>query len=251
MSTTELAGNRVMAKEDDLLVKQIASISEIVSEMKKFEELKGKLLDKEDIQVISDKNYTKKSGWRKLALAFGISTEIIRQEIKTQEDGSFIWLFTVRATAPNGRHTECVASCHSKERSFAHLQHDVFAVAQTRATNRAISDLIGCGEISAEEVAPDEVKEAVEQVRPVGPSASTTTKGFIHYFSRPLPAELIPYVKEGVERICADHVPASFQLRPSDSGESELTSVFIKDVPSDSINMIKNRLKELETEIQG
>jgi hypothetical protein len=37
---------------------------------------------------------------------------------------------------------ESSASCSSNERDFNNLNHDVRATAQTRATNRSISDLI-------------------------------------------------------------------------------------------------------------
>jgi len=45
------------------------------------------------------------------------------------------------------------AIASSKEKSrWAHEEHDVYALAHTRAKNRAIADLIGGGEVSAEEI---------------------------------------------------------------------------------------------------
>src|ERR1700674_1112033 len=73
-----------------------------------------------------------------------------------REDGSFVWSFRVRAQAPNGRFTEAVAAGDSRERKFSHIEHDVQATAQTRAKSRAISDLIGAGEVSAEEMMSDQ-----------------------------------------------------------------------------------------------
>jgi hypothetical protein len=123
-----------------------------LAEIKAFEELKSKLLSESDYQNISGKNFIKKSGWRKLALVFNISDQIVESSRKDRPDGSFVWFFKVRAIAPNGRFTEAVGSCDSKERRFSHTEHDVYATGHTRTKSRAISDLIGAGEISAEEM---------------------------------------------------------------------------------------------------
>jgi len=134
------------------IVKPMLKTKDALSEIKAFEEMKSKLLSESDYQSISGKNFIKKSGWRKLALVFNISDQIIKSTKKEKPDGSFVWFFRVRAIAPNGRFTEAVGSCDSKERRFAHAEHDVFATAHTRSKSRAISDLIGAGEVSAEEM---------------------------------------------------------------------------------------------------
>lgn len=134
------------------IVKPIMKAKDALAEIKAFEELKSKLLAESDYQRISEKNFIKKSGWRKLALVFNISDQIIENSRKDRPDGSFVWFFRVKATAPNGRYTEAVGSCDSRERRFAHTEHDVYATAHTRTKSRAISDLIGAGEISAEEM---------------------------------------------------------------------------------------------------
>ncbi|MGI0090646.1 MAG: hypothetical protein ACREBS_02955 [Nitrososphaerales archaeon] len=135
------------------IVKPIVKTKDAVNDMRAFEELKANLLSASDYQAISGRNFIKKSGWRKLALVFNISDQIIESSKAVRdEDGSFVWSFKVRASAPNGRFTEAVASCDSRERRFSHVEHDTFATAHTRAKSRAISDLIGAGEISAEEM---------------------------------------------------------------------------------------------------
>ena len=98
------------------------------------------------------KAYKLKSAWRKLATAFNLSVEIRQEEKEVREDGSFVVKIIARVVAPNGRFVEGTGSCSSKERNFAHLEHDVRAQAETRAKNRAIADMIGGGEVSAEEV---------------------------------------------------------------------------------------------------
>lgn len=119
--------------------------------------MKKQLLDRTDYQTISGKSFIKKSGWRKLALVFNICDEIAKEERDVRDDGSFVWTFRVRAIAPNGRFTEAVGSCDSRERKFSKTEHDVKSTAHTRAKSRAISDLIAAGEISAEEMTSDDL----------------------------------------------------------------------------------------------
>ena len=134
-----------------MLLKPIASTDEIVRAWQDYQELKSKLLSETDYQIIKSKKFIKKSGFRKLATAFGISTSV-EQEERREIKPYFIYEITVKAVAPSGRYATACASCASNEREFAHLENDVRATAQTRATNRAIADLIGGGEVSADEM---------------------------------------------------------------------------------------------------
>jgi hypothetical protein len=117
-----------------------------------FEALKSKLLVDDDYQTIAGKRFIKRSGFRKIAVYFGISDRVLKEERVDREDGSFSWRIMVEAVAPNGRSCIGVGACDSKERSFAHLEHDVYATAHTRAKSRAISDMVAGGIVSAEEV---------------------------------------------------------------------------------------------------
>lgn len=128
------------------------SLTKIVSGMEVFTELKQKILSEVDKQKIGDKIYIKRSGWRKLAFAFNISDEIIKSEKELLADNAFVWRIWVKTTAPNNRYVVGIGSCSSNERAFAHVEHDVYATAHTRAKNRAISDILGSGEVSAEEM---------------------------------------------------------------------------------------------------
>src|SRR5579871_4302917 len=128
-----------MAEPDEkqaAIVRPILKTKDALSELESFENMKARLLVTSDYQMISGKNFIKKSGWRKLALVFNISDQIMESSKVVREDGSFVWSFRVRAQAPNGRFTEAVASCDSRERKFAHIEHDVQATAQTRAKSR-------------------------------------------------------------------------------------------------------------------
>lgn len=69
------------------------------------------------------------------------------------EDASVIRAeFSVKVVAPNGRTMMGYGNCSASERNFAHPDHDIPSTAWTRAINRAVSDLIGWGEVSAEEL---------------------------------------------------------------------------------------------------
>ena len=131
-----------------------------VNALKKFLELKEEVLQENDTVMISGKKYIKRSGWRKIALAFNVSTEIISVE---RDYGSDLKICHVkaRAIAPNGRVSEEIASCDSTEfiyedkdnkKQVKFTIHNMETKAATRAINRAISNLVGGGEVSAEEI---------------------------------------------------------------------------------------------------
>lgn len=149
-ASLELVPNTV---EPYPLVAPVATLEALIDNWNAFVEVKNKLLTAEgtDWLLIQGKPRILKAGWRKVAAAFGISDELVR-ELRREYDGYFSWEMTVRAIAPNGRYAEGVGSCASNERRYAHPDHDVRAQAHTRAKNRAISDLVGGGEVSAEEL---------------------------------------------------------------------------------------------------
>lgn len=144
-----------------LLIKPVASTNDIVSAWQDYQNLKAKLLNESDYQLIQGKNCIKKSGWRKIQTAFSISDELISEERKDYKS-YFVYEVTVKVTAPNGRYTFGVGSCASNERKFAHVEHDVRSTAHTRSKNRGISDLVGGGDVSAEEMVTEEPEEKTE-----------------------------------------------------------------------------------------
>ena len=134
------------------------STTELLAEIDK---VKSSILDSKDIVNIKGKKYINKRWYRKIAIAFSISTEVINEQ-RIIEWEVTIYDFTVRATTPMGRYTEASASCSSEERDFNHLDNDVRATSQTRATNRAISDLVWLWEVSFEEIDNSSNKEIAE-----------------------------------------------------------------------------------------
>lgn len=146
------------------------------AQWKTYEAVKAAILDESDYQIIRGKKFPKKSAFRKLAVFFGLNDEIIEKERVDRDDSTFTWGYTVRATAPNGRYTTGVGLCDSREKQFAHVEHDVKSTAHTRAKNRAISDMVAGGEVSAEEVEAEDTTirkkvdaEAKPTASPQGP----------------------------------------------------------------------------------
>lgn len=103
--------------------------------------------------------FVKKSGWRKIAKAFGLSVTRVESGVERDSEGNPIRAWAVyRAAHANGQTQDGDGYCSVDEDRFANaggrkkLENDMRATATTRAKNRAISDLVGMGEVSAEEV---------------------------------------------------------------------------------------------------
>ena len=165
------------------LVHPVASISAVKEVFEAFEQAKRDLLTPKDVITADGKAYIKKSGWRKIGVFFGLSLQKISEGWVS--DANKVWQVTYRAIAPGGQYQDATAYCSwneamplgrlrnaeeyarkmvaaqrwTPERAKDHidgviakLEHDIRVTAETRAKNRAISDLVGGGEISAEEV---------------------------------------------------------------------------------------------------
>ena len=168
--------NEIVKSENDII--NPVDVEGAVAFWENYQELTEKLLDKSDYQ---GKKFKKKSAWRKYATAFNISDEIIKEEITTDKAGRIIKaVYHVKATLPNGRQGIGVGSLSifSKQTSedespfvlrqkFSDAEHDIPATAHTRAKNRAISDLIGAGEVSAEEIDNKDSKKVIKKQKPV------------------------------------------------------------------------------------
>lgn len=136
------------------------------------------LIGKNDVQKEGSREFKKKSAWRKLQRHFRINT-IVRsiRFVEVNALGSVhngdrhltIAEVTVEAVAPWGQVSQAVGACGFDEESEPEERHDrngnpymtkgkelsladMVATAETRATNRAVSNLIAMGEVSAEEI---------------------------------------------------------------------------------------------------
>jgi|TARA_R110002020_G_scaffold246713_1_gene460576 hypothetical protein len=143
-----------MAQHTVSLVRPTGSTADLVQNMKSYQDLCVALLDDNDWQTIQGKRFPKRSAWRKLAVAYGVSFEIKSAIMNRDEEGNLRSAeFVVRATAPNGRHSDGWGACAVSERNAGRkAEHDIPATAETRAKNRAAADLFGMGEVSAEEI---------------------------------------------------------------------------------------------------
>jgi len=164
-------------REEDKLevLMPVASAEDLVKAMRTFEEIKAKLLTDRDLYDPDGKgDRIKKSGWRKLALAFGISDEIVYENLERDPKNAeeLVWHVRARVRARGGRTAEGVGSASSRERKFAHLEHDLHALAHTRAKSRAIADLLGSSDLVAEEL--EEPVEAASKAPTPTPPRSTT-----------------------------------------------------------------------------
>ena len=102
---------------------------------------------------ISGRKHRKKSYWRAVATAFNLSVTCSEEKHIQAKTGDWGWLCTYRASAPNGRTTDGDGSCFASEKRGAQgTVHNVRSHAHTRAYNRAVSNLVGFGEVSAEEM---------------------------------------------------------------------------------------------------
>lgn len=163
------------------ITRPAAPLSAITQAFHDYEQVRNQILDpRSDFQSIGRRSHPKKSAWRKLAVAFNVTCELLSREYERDAEGQIIRAeVVVRATAPGGRFMDGLGSCDLREKCcdsrrcrngarghrhcdqvdghdpvmhFSHPQHDIPATAMTRATNRACSDLFGFGEVSAEEI---------------------------------------------------------------------------------------------------
>jgi hypothetical protein len=129
--------------------------------MTAYQQVTSAILEADDWQGSPNRkgSFVKKSGWRKIAKAYRLSTELVNLTVDYDpETGLPIRSrATVRAIAPNGQAMDGTGACSIHEPRFAtgrgryKLENDLPATAETRAKNRAISDLTGFGQLSAEE----------------------------------------------------------------------------------------------------
>lgn len=160
------------------MLRPLVAVDEAVRAFNEYQKLKQKLRtagdfvkfkvrrkDPETGQWVEEEKETPTKQWRsKLTRFFGISCEIISETMEYLPDGSFIVRVTARAVAPNGLSMVGDGACHSKTKEkydregnlVGDLYHNTRSHAITRAKNRAVLELVGFGEVSAEEIEEDD-----------------------------------------------------------------------------------------------
>lgn len=118
---------------------------------------KNKIVDKSDFVTIKGREFLKKSGVKKFVNAFNISIECAEERVYELYN-DFHAEYKIRAIMPTGQSVENVGICSKSElvANKNYSLHNLKSTAWTRASNRAILDLVAFGEVSAEEV--DQVK---------------------------------------------------------------------------------------------
>lgn len=195
-----------------------ASAEKILDAFKAFEWMKENIITSNDRQKIGDTSFIKKSGWMKIALACNISLE--KREERVEKVGEeTVYHYTYRAVAPSGRFADADASASSGERKFTHLPHDIRSLAQTRACNRAVSNLVGGGEVSAEEMQnsskePSTYKEA---------NTENPSKELVSDFDEPTPDTDTPVsVTDAIEGVGSDIKDGDLEVTLSKDGKTKV-----------------------------
>lgn len=136
------------------------ALEDVKQAMQAYQQGVRQLLDASDYQSAGrdrngkERKFVKKSGLRKIATWFDLSVELLRDSVERTEDGAIqratVW---ARATAASGRFMDGDGHCDASEERFQEargrqkLENDLRATAATRAMNRAISGLIGMGDL--------------------------------------------------------------------------------------------------------
>ena len=187
----------VANNSDLMIVENVPNVEIAKKQWQAYQDLCKGILDKSDYQKIivkekdpetgkyvsTEREFKKKSAWQKLARAFNVDTKIVEREFQRTKTGRIKEAYyCVLASLPNGRSVESDALCSRSERGKDNVSdHTIMATAKTRATSRAIAELIGAGEVSSDEMTaeyrvaedPDHhyithtpVKEEVIEVKP-------------------------------------------------------------------------------------
>ena len=173
MVKAELIENPEVPKETGLITQDnVPDVDIAIEQWDAYQKLCKGLLNETDYQEIivkekdSEGNYVKvkrhfkkKSAWQKLSRAFNVDTKIVDRDIERTKMGRVKEAYyCVRATLPNGRSVESDALCSRSEKGKDKVSdHTIMSTAKTRATNRAIAELIGAGEVSAEEMTSEKM----------------------------------------------------------------------------------------------
>lgn len=166
---TRQASTELVRRERRSEVLRPLDAAELVGSFKAYQDLLPQLLEASDYQAAGrdadgkPRRFVKKSGWRKIATAFDLDVILVSDEVERDDAGRAIRAKVIaRAIAPSGRTMDGDGYCAITEKRFnksgadlSKVENDLRATATTRAKNRAIADLVGMGDVSAEEIGDD------------------------------------------------------------------------------------------------
>lgn len=164
-------------------------VDQLAASFEEYQQLLPRLLKASDYQDAgrdrdgNPRRFVKKSGWRKIATAFDLDVILVSDEVERDTEGRVLRAKVIaRAIAPSGRTMDGDGYCAADESRFtsgkgdtSKLENDLRATATTRAKNRAIADLVGMGDVSAEEVG-DEHQSNGNGGPPYGPVVEDDTR---------------------------------------------------------------------------
>ena len=170
----------------DAIVMPAVTAEKALEAWNAYQDLKKKIAEPSDKQKIQGRDFLKKSYWRKIATFFNLSVEMVEEKTETVKYlgiDVLAYHFRARATANNGRFAEGTGSCdiydHATikdgkfmvydkyKKGFKEAEpksiHNARTTAETRAWNRAVSNLVGGGEVSAEEIKEEIITNGHEE----------------------------------------------------------------------------------------
>lgn len=176
--------------EEQGLIRPAGTPKDLVEAIRTYKEIQN-ALDKampDCIMILGGKKFRKKNYWRGIKTAFNLKVECLSESKITHEDGDWGYHVIYRATATNGATADGDGACTFSEKSKGSMQasdHNIRSQAHTRAFNRAVSNLVGFGEVSAEEINKNDIaqNEPIRQpqpkpkseIKPETPSVGTET----------------------------------------------------------------------------
>lgn len=178
----EILETHAVVKVDPIVVPAV-NPEQALAAWKAYEALKAKITTEDDYQNIQGKRFPKKSVWRKLTNFFNLTVDQVEERRVREEDGTLTFEVIYRATAPNGRSAVGDGACNTEEKQdrngnpIRNSIHNTRGTAHTRAFNRAVSNLVGGGEVSAEEVGDD--YQAPPTQRPQAPIDASKLEFFV------------------------------------------------------------------------
>jgi hypothetical protein len=181
--TTELA----VVEASDMIA--APSANELESNVRRYQDMQKTLDRLMPDQIVetgtnndgTPKLFRRKGYWKAIAQGFNLNVELVREE-RQVHDEDFGYCVTYKASDPRtGRSADGDGACFASEKAqrrggIGGTEHNVRAHAHTRATNRAVSNLVAFGEVSAEELettdrsAPEQRTVTVKTPAPARPA---------------------------------------------------------------------------------
>lgn len=140
------------------IVTMAVSIKEMKERMDLLAQLKKDILTDDDFAefTVNGKKIKaiRKSGCLKYAVAFNLTTVVVKQEKVWIHEATnqFSWHVVVQCIAQNGRITEEVGVCDNVTDRAGQSEHVIKTMAKTRATSRAIIGMVGTADTTAEDM---------------------------------------------------------------------------------------------------